>query len=63
MHDAVPAIAAAGASPIVRIPDMQSWMVKRETSDSSHIIKSLYLMETRCIGLWRPWRKLLTNPP
>ncbi len=30
MQDAVPAIAAAGASPIVRIPDMQGWMVKRE---------------------------------
>lgn len=30
MHDAVPAIAAVGVSPIVRIPDMQPWMVKRE---------------------------------
>ncbi|CAH0048040.1 unnamed protein product [Clonostachys solani] len=30
MHDAVPAIAALGVSPIVRLPDMQSWMVKRE---------------------------------
>lgn len=29
MHDAVPAIAATGVSPIVRLPDMQSWMVKR----------------------------------
>lgn len=29
MHDAVPAIAALGVSPIVRIPDMQGWMVKR----------------------------------
>ncbi|KDN61225.1 putative HpcH/HpaI aldolase/citrate lyase family protein [Colletotrichum sublineola] len=28
MHDAVPAIAAAGVSPIVRLPDMQAWMVK-----------------------------------
>ncbi|RDA82483.1 hypothetical protein CP532_2315 [Ophiocordyceps camponoti-leonardi (nom. inval.)] len=28
MHDAVPAVAALGVSPIVRIPDMQSWMVK-----------------------------------
>lgn len=32
MHDAVPAIAALGVSPIVRIPDMQSWMVKRKSS-------------------------------
>lgn len=30
MHEAVPVIAAEGASPIVRIPDFQSWMVKRE---------------------------------
>lgn len=30
MHDAVPAIAALGVSPIVRLPDMQGWMVKRE---------------------------------
>lgn len=29
MHDAVPAIAALGVSPLVRLPDMQSWMVKR----------------------------------
>ncbi|KAJ6445681.1 zinc-binding protein [Purpureocillium lavendulum] len=27
MHDAVPAIAALGVSPLVRIPDLQSWMV------------------------------------
>lgn len=31
MHDAVPAIAALGVSPIVRLPDMQSWMVKRKS--------------------------------
>ena len=30
MHDAVPAIAAVGVSPIVRIPDLQPWMVKRK---------------------------------
>lgn len=29
MHDAVPAIAALGVSPIVRIADLQGWMVKR----------------------------------
>ncbi|ELQ42473.1 2,4-dihydroxyhept-2-ene-1,7-dioic acid aldolase [Pyricularia oryzae Y34] len=28
MHEAVPAIAAVGVSPIVRIPDFQPWMVK-----------------------------------
>ncbi|GKT75797.1 aldolase citrate lyase family protein [Colletotrichum tofieldiae] len=30
MHDAVPAIAATGVSPVVRLPDMQGWMVKRK---------------------------------
>lgn len=30
MHEAVPAIAACGVSPIVRIPDNQGFMVKRE---------------------------------
>jgi len=30
MHEAVPAIAALGVSPIVRIPDLQPWMVKRQ---------------------------------
>lgn len=28
MHEAVPAIAATGVSPIVRIPDFQPWMIK-----------------------------------
>ncbi|KAI1453550.1 Pyruvate/Phosphoenolpyruvate kinase-like domain-containing protein [Annulohypoxylon moriforme] len=27
MHDAVPAIAAVGVSPLVRLPDMQGWMI------------------------------------
>jgi len=30
MHEAVPAIAALGVSPIVRVPDFQGWMIKRE---------------------------------
>jgi len=30
MHEAVPAIAACGVSPIVRIPDNQGYMVKRK---------------------------------
>ncbi|KAM7209329.1 Phosphoenolpyruvate/pyruvate domain containing protein [Naviculisporaceae sp. PSN 640] len=29
MHEAVPAIAALGVSPIVRIPDLQGWMIKK----------------------------------
>jgi len=36
MHDAVPAIAALGVSPIVRIPDMQGWMVKRALDCGAH---------------------------
>lgn len=32
MHEAVPAIAACGASPLVRIPDLQSWMIKSESA-------------------------------
>jgi len=30
MHESVPAIAASGVSPIVRIPGLESWMVKSE---------------------------------
>ncbi|KAH7026454.1 HpcH/HpaI aldolase/citrate lyase family protein [Microdochium trichocladiopsis] len=36
MHDAVPAIAACGPSPIVRIPDMQGWMIKRALDAGAH---------------------------
>ncbi|OLN88535.1 4-hydroxy-2-oxo-heptane-1,7-dioate aldolase 1 [Colletotrichum chlorophyti] len=36
MHDAVPAIAAAGVSPVVRLPDMQGWMVKRALDSGAH---------------------------
>ncbi|KIH95071.1 2,4-dihydroxyhept-2-ene-1,7-dioic acid aldolase [Sporothrix brasiliensis 5110] len=36
MHAAVPVIAAEGASPIVRIPDFQSWMVKRALDSGAH---------------------------
>ncbi|KAF4122648.1 4-hydroxy-2-oxoheptanedioate aldolase [Geosmithia morbida] len=36
MHDAVPAVAALGVSPIVRIPDMQGWMVKRALDSGAH---------------------------
>lgn len=28
MHELIPAIASCGVSPIVRIPDLQSWMIK-----------------------------------
>ncbi|KAF5025301.1 hypothetical protein F66182_2634 [Fusarium sp. NRRL 66182] len=36
MHDAVPAIAALGVSPIVRLPDTQGWMVKRALDSGAH---------------------------
>ncbi|KAI1822409.1 Pyruvate/Phosphoenolpyruvate kinase-like domain-containing protein [Xylaria intraflava] len=36
MHEAVPAIASCGASPIVRIPDMQGWMIKRALDTGAH---------------------------
>lgn len=35
MHEAVPAIAALGVSPIVRIPDLQHWMIKRKDASVS----------------------------
>jgi hypothetical protein len=47
MHDAVPAIAALGVSPIVRLPDMQGWMVKRETAEISMLGNSV-LTFLRC---------------
>ncbi|KAI5865198.1 Phosphoenolpyruvate/pyruvate domain-containing protein [Durotheca rogersii] len=36
MHEAVPAIASCGASPIVRIPDTQGWMIKRALDAGAH---------------------------
>ncbi|KAL9570125.1 hypothetical protein ACKAV7_005633 [Fusarium commune] len=36
MHEAVPAVAAAGASPIVRIPGIESWMIKRALDSGAH---------------------------
>lgn len=36
MHEAVPAIAACGVSPIVRIPDNQGFMVKRALDAGAH---------------------------
>lgn len=36
MHEAVPAIASCGVSPIVRLPDMQGWMIK---SKCYHILQ------------------------
>ncbi|CEJ91928.1 hypothetical protein VHEMI07610 [[Torrubiella] hemipterigena] len=36
MHHTVPAVAAAGASPIVRLPDMQPWMIKRALDAGAH---------------------------
>ncbi|KAL2199827.1 Pyruvate/Phosphoenolpyruvate kinase-like domain-containing protein [Corynascus similis CBS 632.67] len=36
MHEAVPAIAALGVSPIVRLPGTESWMVKRALDTGAH---------------------------
>ncbi|KAI1641200.1 Pyruvate/Phosphoenolpyruvate kinase-like domain-containing protein [Biscogniauxia mediterranea] len=36
MHDAIPAIASCGASPLVRLPDMQGWMIKRALDAGAH---------------------------
>ncbi|KAH8808278.1 Pyruvate/Phosphoenolpyruvate kinase-like domain-containing protein [Xylogone sp. PMI_703] len=36
MHEAVPAIAACGVSPIVRIPDNQGFLVKRALDSGAH---------------------------
>ena len=48
MHEAVPAIAACGVSPIVRIPDTQGWMIKRESDTagvgSTNLLTLLFLV-------------------
>ncbi|EEU42665.1 uncharacterized protein NECHADRAFT_47695 [Fusarium vanettenii 77-13-4] len=36
MHEAVPAIADAGVSPIVRPPGMEGWMIKRALDSGAH---------------------------
>lgn len=38
MHEAVPAIAALGVSSLVRIPDLQPWMVKRERARAAPLL-------------------------
>ncbi|KAE9376958.1 Phosphoenolpyruvate/pyruvate domain-containing protein [Stipitochalara longipes BDJ] len=47
MHEAVPAIAACRVSPIVRIPDNQSFMVKRALDSGAHgvLVPLLYTVE------------------
>ncbi|KAI9051035.1 hypothetical protein LZ554_005143 [Drepanopeziza brunnea f. sp. 'monogermtubi'] len=47
MHEAVPAIAACGVSPIVRIPDNQGFMVKRALDSGAHgvLVPLLYTVE------------------
>ncbi|KAJ5702616.1 hypothetical protein N7488_010164 [Penicillium malachiteum] len=36
MHEAIPAITSYGCSPIVRVPDFQSWMIKRALDAGAH---------------------------
>lgn len=47
MHEAVPAIASMGVSPIVRIADNQGWMVKRALDCGAHgiLVPLLYTVE------------------
>jgi len=47
MHEAVPAVAACGVSPIVRIPDNQGYMVKRALDSGAHgvLVPLLYTAE------------------
>ncbi|TVY78256.1 2-dehydro-3,6-dideoxy-6-sulfogluconate aldolase [Lachnellula suecica] len=47
MHEAVPAIAACGVSPVVRIPDNQGYMVKRALDSGAHavLVPLLYTVE------------------
>ena len=37
MHEAVPAIAGCGVSPVVRLPDMQGWMIKRKSNHEPNV--------------------------
>jgi len=47
MHEAVPAIAACGVSPVVRIADNQGYMVKRALDSGAHavLVPLLYTVE------------------
>ena len=47
MHESVAAIASCGVSPLVRIPDNQSWMVKRALDSGAHgiVVPLLYTAE------------------
>lgn len=47
MHEAVPAIAACGVSPCVRIPDLQSWMIKSESTNRKSYLT--YKVLTLCL--------------
>jgi hypothetical protein len=68
MHDAVPAIAALGVSPIVRIPDMQGWMVKRKPTQIVLVIESNESQARWTAGrmvyvVYQSWNKTPTNHP
>ncbi|KAF9773423.1 hypothetical protein IL306_008780 [Fusarium sp. DS 682] len=58
MHDAIPAIAALGVSPIVRLPDMQGWMVKRKTSETP-VLENSTLTCPRRTRQWSSWYKIV----
>lgn len=52
MHEAVPAIAACGVSPLVRIPDLQSWMIKSESSVNHRDKQNKWRVLTMLQGPW-----------
>jgi len=51
MHEAVPAITSYGVSPIVRVPDFQSWMIKRMQQILLRLVILLTLMQV-------PWMQV-----
>lgn len=50
MHEAVPAIASCGVSPLVRIPDMQGWMIKSKFRGQAEQVDAadIWIRGTRC---------------
>lgn len=57
MHELIPAIAACGVSPIVRIPDLQSWMIKRKLPVVASKLISHTELCTRSTGRRCAWGK------
>lgn len=72
MHEAIPAIAACGVSPLVRLPDTQAWMIKREWAQDHPVVvfivvacckrelKLTLLVRLRSAGCWCTWGEIET---